>query len=104
MGLYRNLYPKVEALVLARASTGQIHGCEVRHIFVEWAAGRFCVDDHAEKLLRELVEEGVLLTLQRAPTVSQAAFAGITYSRTGYRDLPWGPGTVEHYWYRLKHG
>lgn len=104
MGLYRELYgeaiePKIRA---AANAMGEFHGSVVRDLFIEYARGRFFVDTHAEMLLRELVEERVLEVLQRAPTVSQRAFAGLQYSSQGYRELPWGPSTVEHYYYRLR--
>lgn len=105
MGLHLNLYwAHLEPMIRARCNMlGQFHGSIVRDCFIEWASGRFCVDDHAEKLLAELVEEGVIQTLQRAPTPSQAAFAGLSYSAKGYRQMGWGPGTIEHYWYELSH-
>lgn len=102
-GTYRKIYgEKIEPRLRERAGfSGEFHGSDVREIFIEHAAGRFFVDDHAEKLIRELVEEGEIEVLQRAPTTSQAAFAGLSYSRSGYRDLMWGPGTIEHYHYRF---
>lgn len=102
-GAYRRLYGKTIEPRLREAANifGEFHGSVVRNLFIEYAAGRFCVDDHAEKLLQELVEEGVVEVLQRAPTTSQAAFAGLTYSQEGYRKTSWGPGTIEHYYYRL---
>ncbi len=97
----RKLYPSVEKKVLGHIdANGQIHGSIVRDFFIEFANGRFAVDDHAEKLLRELVEEGVLEVLHREPTHSQAAFAGLYHSSKSYKNTPWGPGTIEHYWYR----
>ncbi len=104
MGLFRKLYGEaLEPRIRAAANImGEFHGSVVRDLFVEYARGRFSVDTHAEKLLQELVEEGVLETLQRAPTVSQAAFAGLQYDNRSYRALPWGPGTVEHHWYRFR--
>jgi hypothetical protein len=100
--LYRRLYPTVEAQVLQHIKDhGQVHGSAVRDYFIEYAKGRFFVDDHAEKLLRDLVEDGILEVLHREPSVSQAAFIGLSYSNKAYSKTPWGPGTVEHYWYRL---
>jgi hypothetical protein len=104
VGLYRKLYgTAIEPKILDRSDLfGQFHGSIVRDIFIEYAVGRFCVDDHAEKLLQELVADGELEVLQRAPTHSQAAFAGLGYSSEAYRRAPWGPGFVEHHWYRWK--
>ena len=101
-GFYRKIYPRIEEQVLQHLEVhGQIHGSTVRDFFIEFAHGRFAVDDHAEKLLRELVEEGILATLQRQPTHSQSAFAGLHHSNKSYKGTPWGPGTIEHYWYKL---
>lgn len=81
-------------------SEATIHGSLVRDFFLEYAQGRFAVDDHAEKLLRALVEDKVLEVGPRAPTVSQAAFTGLGMSSSTYAKTPWGPGTIEHYHYR----
>lgn len=99
MGLYRKLYPQVTEKVLAQ---GQFHGSSVRDLFIEHAAGRWMVDDQADRLLQELVEDGVVDMLQKAPTVSQAAFAGLQYTQAGYDRAGWSAGTREHYWYRVK--
>lgn len=102
MGLYRQLYekdiwPHIEARLL---SQGQVHGAEVRDMFLQLAQGRFAVDDHAEKFLTELVEEKVLAHSPLAcPTQSQAAFIGLQYNTKSYRDAGWVPGLREHYWY-----
>jgi len=102
-GTYRKIYGKtIEPKLRERSNaSGEFHGSAVRELFIEHASGRFFVDDHAEKLIRELVEEGEIEVLQREPTASQAAFAGLSYSRSGYHNLIWGPGTIEHYHYRF---
>ena len=102
-GTYRRIYGKAIEPRLRNAAnaSGEFHGSVVRDLFIEHSAGRFFVDDHAEKLLRELVEEGVVEVLQKAPTTSQAAFVGLQYSRESYRKAMWGPGTIEHYYYRF---
>lgn len=101
MNLHRRLYPSTEKQVLQHIDAqGRIHGSTVRDFFIEFAKGRFAVDDHAEKLLKELVEAGVIEVLYREPTHSQAAFAGLYHSSKSYQNTPWGPGTIEHYWYR----
>jgi hypothetical protein len=102
VGLYRQLYPLVEATVLDPLRSGaklSVHGSEVRDHFISFLAGRADVDNRAEKLLRELVEEGVLVRDPiAAPTLSQAAF----YSLQGVRMHPgWVPGCIEHFRYRL---
>lgn len=97
---YREMYRSVEAMILSRLGAEQrIHGSTVRDIFIEFSQGRFAVDDQAEKLLRVLVEEGVLVAIYREPTVSQSAFAGLGTPKAVYAKTPWGPGTIEHYWY-----
>lgn len=96
MGLYARLYPRV----LERLKTApQFHGSWCRDLFIEEAKGSFSVDNHAERLITELVEEGLIKTLERAPTHSQAAFAGLQYDAKTYAKQPWGPGLVEHYRY-----
>ena len=102
-GIYRKLYGKeIEPRLRERAgASGEFHGSVVRDLFIELFAGRCFVDDHAEKFIRELVEAGEIEVLQRAPTTDQAAFAGLSYSREGYRRMLWGPGTIEHYHYRF---
>jgi hypothetical protein len=98
MGLYRRLYPTVEAQVLALDT---FHGSYVRDLFIEFAAGRFSVDDRADRLIQELVEEGAVETLEKCPTHSQAAFAGLQYSQNGYDRTGWAAGTREHFRYRV---
>ncbi len=49
--LYRVLYPQIEAQLRQRP---QFHGHEARDLFIEFARGKFAVDDHGTKLLREL--------------------------------------------------
>lgn len=100
MEIYRKLYPRIEERVLTGAV--QFHGSIVRDLFIEHAAGRWAIDDQADRLLQELVEDGLLETLQKAPTTSQAAFAGLAYSQAGYDRTGWAAGTREHYWYRVK--
>jgi hypothetical protein len=105
MGLYRDMYPVVELRIYERIEVNplcRIHGSEVTDIFVDYAYGRFCVDDRPEKILRELVDEGILVVEGRQPTTSQKAFLGFVYSTKGYRDTKWGLGTITHYWYRFK--
>lgn len=103
MGLYRKLYgdkiePLIQASLLAR---GQVHGSEVRDMFIDYAQGRFAVDDHAERLLTELVEEGVLSAIETpSPTISQAAFIGLQYDKKSYLAAGWAPGLREHFWYQ----
>lgn len=99
MGIYRKLYPKLEERVLAGPQ--QFHGSIVRDLFIEHAAGRWVIDDQADRLLQELVEDGLIEALQKAPTHSQAAFAGLAYSQAGYNRTGWAAGTREHYWYRV---
>ncbi len=100
MGLYRSLYgaklePLIQEELLCR---GQIHGAKVRDFFVDVL--HVNVDDHAEKLLTELVREGVLRrSISPGPTVSQGAFAGLQFPAQSYRKLDWAHGTRDHYWY-----
>jgi hypothetical protein len=90
------LYPTV----LERLRTAKrFHGSWCRDLFIEHAAGRWMVDNQAERLITELVEEGLVVTRERAPTHSQAAFAGLQYTQKTYASQPWGPGLVEHHWY-----
>jgi hypothetical protein len=104
MGLYTELHPEVASAILARADgAGQIHGSEAHEIVCCAAYGRRSVDSYdTERILTELVDEGQLVVLERAPTPSQRAFAGITYSRRGYRELGWAPGTKTHHWFSRK--
>lgn len=100
MGIYTRLYQPVVARVQEQLEAkGQVHGSQVRDFFIEHAAGKFAVDNHAEALLTELVEDGVLKVLEQAPTHSQAAFAGLAVSGTAYREAGWIPGYKEHFWY-----
>lgn len=94
-GLYIDLYPTIVAQIKAKH---QVHGSEVRDMFCTYAAGRFSTDNYAESLIVDLVHAGVLQTLQCAPTKSQGAFFGTMMLKKGQ---PWGPGTVEHYWYKV---
>lgn len=98
--IYTRLYPAVVTRIDRHLEVkGQIHGSLVRDFFIEHAAGRFFVDDHAERMLTELVEAGKLKVLQKAPTHSQGAFAGLSTSPGGYREAGWIPGHKEHFWY-----
>jgi hypothetical protein len=98
MAIYRTLYGKrIEPQLLARDT---FHGSLVRDLLIDLRTGS-AIDDQGEKLLRELVAEGVLEVLERAPSHGQAAWSGLQYSKQGYRDTPWGPGTAEHYMYRV---
>ena len=99
MGLYARLYPQVANQVLELA-TVRIHGSKVRDLFVEYANGRFFVDNHAEALLTEFVEEGLLVYEGPDPTTSQRAFIGLQYDTKSYRQAGWAPGIREHYWYQ----
>jgi hypothetical protein len=100
VGLYRRLYPAVEEELRSQSDVfGQFHGSKVRDVFIE--VGGYLVDNQAESLLQELVEEGELEVLQKAPTPSQAAFTGLQYSAKSYRETGWVPGLVEHFWYRF---
>lgn len=92
MGIFVKLYPQV---VERLKSAAHFHGSWCRDIFIEFAQGRFAVDNHAERIITELVEEGQVKISERSPTPSQAAFAGLQYDTK----QPWGPGTVEHYRY-----
>jgi|SRR6478609_35671 len=99
MGLYRRMYGStIEPVFLSKC---QFHGSEVRDALINLAKGSYFVDDQAEKLIREWVEEGVVQTLQKAPTHSQAAFIGLQYSNKTYKEAVWGPGIIEHYWYKV---
>jgi len=99
--LYTSLY---STIVEKLQSLERFHGSHVRDLFIDHANGRFFVDNHAEQLLKELVEAGRLKILERAPTMSQAAFTGLHHTQKSYRDTPWGPGTREHYFYTwIKH-
>ena len=99
MTLYRSMYPEVESrLRQASDALGQFHGSVVRDLFVEHARGRFAVDDHATKLLRELRAAGEVEPLERAPTVSQRAFYGLQYNSAGYRALDVDDVPEHHYW------
>jgi hypothetical protein len=63
--------------------------------------GKWVIDDHAEKFLCEMVADGEIVVLERAPTVSQAAFIGLQYTQGYYNKMPaLTPGTVEHHWFR----
>lgn len=99
VGLYTNLYPQV----VERLRTVPVfHGSWCRDLFIEHAAGRWAVDNQAERLISELVEEGLVEIRERDPTHSQAAFAGLQYGRSGgklYHKLAWGPGIIEHHRY-----
>lgn len=101
MGIYRRLYPQVEEAALQPLRQGErfsIHGSEVRDLFLRHLAGKCAVDNQAEKLLQELVDEGVLAhDPYPEPTLSQSAFFGL-----GARKHPgWVPGTIEHFRYHL---
>lgn len=104
-GLYSQTYPEVpkRMLELARAEPGRrVHGSALHDIVCEHFAGRRHVDSYdTERFLSDLVAAGALEVLECDPTVSQAAFAGLTYSRAGYCKLGWAPGVKTHYWYRL---
>lgn len=70
---------------------------------MNYAEGRFAVDDHAERLLTELVTDGILVHGEQAhPTTSQGAFAGLAYSRASYARAGWAPGLKEHFYYFRK--
>lgn len=101
MGTYRTLYREAELVIKARLEArGQVHGSEVRSIFVELAQGRFSVDDHAERLLTEMVGEGALEHAPRAePNASQAAFLGLQWTKKAMHAAGWAPGLRESYWY-----
>jgi hypothetical protein len=96
MGFYARLYPQV---VERLKTSPKFHGSWCRDLFIEHAAGRWAVDNQAERLIVELVEEGLVKILERAPTHSQAAFAGLQYNAKSYAQQPWGPGLVEHHRY-----
>jgi len=93
------LYGKhIEPQLLARDT---FHGSLVRDLLIGLKTGG-AIDNQGEQLLRELVDEDVIEVLERAPSPSQPAWSGLQYSRQGYRDTPWGAGTIEHYHYRIK--
>lgn len=96
MGVHADRDPEI---VKRLKTVPRFHGSWCRDLFIEHARGRFAVDNQAERLIVELVEEGLLKILERAPTHSQAAFAGLQYSATTYAQQPWGPGLVEHHRY-----
>jgi hypothetical protein len=99
--LHCQLYPEVGTRLLTALQEGPVHGSTVRDFFIEHARGRFCVDDHAEKLLRELTEAGLIRPTHKDPTHSQAAFIGLQYSNATYPRELMVPGTVEHCWFSL---
>jgi hypothetical protein len=102
VGIYRTLYgPTIEPLLRKYAKeNGSFHGSFLRDLFLEHVSkGRFIVDTQDEQLLKELVADGELEVLQRAPTTSQAAFSGLTYSKQGYESTKWPVNTL-HWWYR----
>ncbi len=84
ISLYRFLYPQVETQLRQLL---QFHGSVARDLFIDHARGKFAVDDHGTKLLRELREAGEIVALERAPTASQRAFAGLSYNRRAYAGL-----------------
>lgn len=102
MGLFRELYQAVEASVRARVEErGFVHGEVVRDLFCAFADGRYAVDDHAEKLLTELVEADILArSLRPEPSVSQRAFLGLSRATAqSIKNADWAPGTREAYVY-----
>lgn len=102
MGIYRQEYGNIIEPLLRRwaKDDGSFHGSFVRDLFLQYVAqGRFITDTQDEGLLRELVNEGVIEVLNRAPTPSKAAFAGLSYSRSGYESGKW-PVNALHWWYR----
>lgn len=101
MILILQLYPEVGTRVIETLFTGPIHGSTVRDYFIDHARGRFCVDDHAEKLLLALVKLGAIRPTHKDPTHSQAAFIGLQYSNSTYPRELLVPGTVEHCWFAL---
>ena len=106
MGQYRDSYGSVLEPLLRRwaKEDGSFHGSFVRDLFCDYVArGRWAVDNHAERLLLELVNEGELEVLRRAPTASQAAFIGLSYDQRSYARSPLlMPGLVEHCWFKWK--
>jgi hypothetical protein len=106
MGIYRQLYGKViEPLLHEQCEKeGAFHGSSVRDLFIDKVAkGNWAVDNHAEKLLLELVNEDSLEVLLKDPTKSQAAFIGLQYTQDQYNKLPlMTPGIVEHNWFKWK--
>jgi hypothetical protein len=97
----RKLYAELEAAILrVLATSRQIHGSAVVDLWLQTYPG-WIVDTRPEDLLRDLVADGVLVPLERAPTASQAAWAGLQYFHKSYERLPWGPGVATHHWYAL---
>jgi hypothetical protein len=97
--IYYTLYPHIVEKVRERLRDyGRIHGSEVRDLFIRHSSA--AVDDHAERLLTEMVESGELKVFGGpAPTHSQAAFIGLQYSQKAYKDAGWAPGLKEHFYY-----
>lgn len=94
--LYQSLYPGV---VQRLKETRRFHGSYLRDLFIEDACGRYAIDNHGERLIRELVESQQIKICERAPTHSQAAFIGLQFSAKAYEKLEWVPGIIEHYFY-----
>jgi len=105
VGYYREHYGKILEPLLRKfaKSNGEFHGSYARDVFIDYISGPkgFACDNHVEQWLRECVEDRVLVVLQRAPTVSQAAWIGLQYDQRSYDRLPpMTAGTVEHHWFR----
>lgn len=101
MTLYRSMFPSIEiALMKVSDVYGQFHGSRVRDLLIEHAQGRFAVDDHGGKLLLELQAAGEIEALQRAPTPSQAAFAGLYTTQGPYMKSEIGTWNAEHHFWR----
>lgn len=94
-GLYTELY---DAAIVPRLTSDTFHGSEVRDAIIEYANGRWDVDDRADKWLGENLDSGRILAVSYSPTHSQQSFYGLQHPRRSPITSN-TPGTREHWEY-----
>jgi hypothetical protein len=108
------VYKKGLAAVMQRLSQlhnvrPEIHGSEINDWVCDAYRGSGLAETATtEKILRGLVEVGVLTPLQVQPNHSQAAFAGLSYSKNGYQNVvryfTTAYGLQTHFWFTINRG
>ena len=86
--MHEKLYEHVRARLYVNFSCGYtyIHGSDILEWVMMFYHGSATGDSHtAETIIRRLVADEILEPLECAPTLSQRAFAGLQYSRKGYK-------------------
>lgn len=98
--MYEKTFSKVWEVLVFKALYGGFHGSEVRDLMLEHYPNCGALLDTADTLLKEMVEDEILEHFSKpTPTTSQIAFAGLFYSKDGYRQTGWAAGTREHFFY-----